>query len=76
MHILVYELSDLQSGPIEEQFYNHELLNVNVSTETEFEIHKIVRTGNKGCIKEHLVKWKGYDEELNSCVYASEIKII
>lgn len=43
---------------------------------TEFQIDKIVQTRNKGCIKQHLVKWRGYDEIFNSTVNASEIKKI
>jgi hypothetical protein len=40
----VYELADLQDRPIESQFYNYELVKVNVTPETEFKIDKIVRT--------------------------------
>ena len=72
----VYELSDLQARPIEGQFYNYELVKVTVSPQTEFQIDKIVRTRNKGGIKQHLVKWKGYDETFNSWVNASDIKKI
>jgi hypothetical protein len=57
----VYELSDMTARPIEGQFCNYELVKVTVSPETEFQIDKIVRTRNKGGIKQHLVKWKGYD---------------
>ena len=42
----VYELSDFQARPIEGQFYNYELVNVTVSSQTEFHIDKIVRTRN------------------------------
>ena len=44
--------------------------------QTEFEIDKIVRTRNKICIKQHLVKWRGYDETFNSWVNSSDIKKI
>ena len=43
----VYELTDLNNRPIEEQFYNYELVKVTVSPETEFQIEKfyaLVRT--------------------------------
>ena len=43
----VYELSDLQSRPIEGRFYNYELVKVVVSPDTEFQIDKIVRTRKK-----------------------------
>jgi hypothetical protein len=72
----VYELSDLQDRHIESQFYNYDLGKVTVSPETEFQIDKIVRTCNKGGIKQHLVKWKGYDETFNSWVNASDINRI
>jgi hypothetical protein len=72
----VYELSDLQAQAIEGQFYNYELVKVTVSPQTEFQIDKIVRTRNKSGIKQHLVKWRGYDETFNSWVKASDIKKI
>ena len=72
----VYELSDLQSRPIEGHLYNYELVKVTVSPDTEFEIYKIVHTRKNGCIKQHLVQWKGYDETFNCWVYASDIKKI
>jgi transposase InsO family protein len=72
----VYELIELQGRPIEGQFYNYELVKVTVSPETEFQIDKIVRTRKKGGIKQHLVKWKGYDETFNSWVNSSDIKKI
>ena len=72
----VYELSDLQARPIEEKFYNYELVTVTVSSQTEFEIDKIVRTRNKHGIKQHLVKWRGYNETLNSWKNSSDIKKI
>ena len=70
----VYEMSDLQSRPIEGQFYNYELVKVTVSPDTEFQIDKIVRTRKNGGIKQHLVKWKGYNETFNSWINASDIK--
>jgi phosphopantetheine adenylyltransferase len=52
----VYELPDLQGRAIEGQFYNYELVKVIVSSETEFQIDKIVRTRKKGGIKQLLVR--------------------
>jgi hypothetical protein len=69
----VYEFSDLQDRPIEVKFYNYELVN-HLSSETEFQMDKIVRIRNKGGIKQHLVKWKEYDETFNSWVNASDVK--
>jgi hypothetical protein len=73
---LVYELTDLQNRPIEGKFYNYELVNVTVPLETEFQIDKIVRTRNKGGIRQHVVKWKGYEETFNPWVISSDIKRI
>jgi len=70
----VYELSDLQGRPIEGKFYNHELVKVTVSLQTEFIIDKTVRTRNNGGIKQHLVKWRGYDATFNSWINATDIK--
>jgi hypothetical protein len=70
----VYKLSDLQDRPIEGQFINYELVKVNVLPASEFQIDKIVRTRTKGGIRQHLVKWRGYDETFNSWVSASDIK--
>ena len=69
----VYELTDLQDRPTEGQFYNYELIKVTVSPQTEFEIHKIVHTRNKDGIKQHFVKWRGYDETFNSWINSTDI---
>jgi phosphopantetheine adenylyltransferase len=69
----VFELTDLQGRPIKGQFYNYELVKVIVSSETECQIDKIVRTRKKVGIK-HLVKWKGSDETFNSWVNSSDTK--
>jgi len=63
----------LQDRSIGRQFYNYELLKVTVLPETEFQIDNIVRTRNKNGVKQHLVKWKEYDETFNSWVNASDI---
>jgi hypothetical protein len=70
----VYLLSDLQDRPIDGQFYNYELVKVTLTPDTEFQIDKIVRTRNKNGIRQHLVKWKGYDETFNSWVNAGDIR--
>jgi len=70
----VYELSDLQGRLTEGQFYNYELVKVTLSPQTEFQIDKIVRTRNNNGIKQHLVKWRGYDATYNSWMNATDIK--
>jgi hypothetical protein len=61
----------MQYRSFEGQFYNYDIVKNTVSHETEIQIDKIERTSNKGVIKQHLLKWKGYEEELNSWVDAS-----
>jgi len=68
----VSELIDLQNRPIEGEYYNYELLSVGVKPQTGFEI---VRTRNKSDVKQHLVKWKGY-ETFNPWIKATNIKKI
>jgi hypothetical protein len=46
---------------------------VTLVPKAEFKIYKIVRTRNKGGIKQHLVKWKGNDETFSVWVNASDI---
>ena len=70
----VYKLSDLQDRPIEGQFYNYEIFRFTVSTQTQFQIDKMVRIRNKDGFKQHLVKWRGYDETFNPWVNASDIE--
>jgi hypothetical protein len=66
-----YEFSDLHDRHIEGKFYNNVLGKVTVSPESLFQIDKIVRTRNKGGIKQHLVKWKCYDENFNTWINES-----
>jgi transposase InsO family protein len=70
----VYQLTDLQGRLIEGLFYNYELVKITLTPDTEFQIHKIVRTRNKNGIKQHFVKWRGYDESFNSWVNAGDIR--
>jgi len=72
----VYKPSDLQERPVEDLFYNYELVKIAISPETWFQIDKIVRTRNKGRIKQHLVKWKGYDDTFKSWANVTDIKEI
>jgi hypothetical protein len=70
----VYKLTDLQDWPIEGKFYNYELVKVTLTPDTEFQIDKIVSTRNKNGIRQHLFKWKGYDETFNSWINAGDIR--
>jgi len=63
-----------QTCRIKGQFYNYELVKVTVSSQTEFQLDKIVRTRNNDGIKQHLVKWREYDPTFNSWINATDIK--
>jgi len=47
-----------------------------VSSQTDFQIDKIERTRNKNGIKQHLDKWKEYDETFTFWVNSIDIKKI
>jgi len=70
----VYELSDLHDRLIEGPFYNYELVKVTVSPQSKLKIHKILRTRNNDGIKQHLVKWRGYDANFNTWINATDNK--
>ena len=74
--LTVYELSELNNCLIECQFYSYELVKVAVLHQTEFHIDKTVRTRNKNGIKQHRVKLRAYDANLNTRVNCSDIKKI
>ena len=57
-----YKLSDLKNRPFDGQFYIYELFEYTVSPQTEFETDKVVGIRNDTYIKQHPVKWRGYDE--------------
>lgn len=68
------EFADCLYHPIEGQFINCELLKVEVSPLTDFQIDKIVCRRKRSFITQHLVTWAGYDKSLNSVVNLSHIK--
>jgi hypothetical protein len=55
----------MQTRPIEGLLYNYNLLMVTPSPQIEFQIKQIVRPYNKGGIKKHHIKWRGYEETFN-----------
>lgn len=70
----VYELSDMQNQPIDGQFYNFELTAVQLPSDTEFEIEKIVASRKRRGVVEKLVKWKGYEDLHNSWIKEKDIR--
>jgi len=69
----VYELEDLNRKLIDGQFYEEELTPVRVTKQTQFQIHKILATRTRRGIKQHLVRWKGYNKDFDSWIPASDI---
>jgi len=72
----VYEMLGMQDFPIEDQFYNYELVKVTVSHYTDLEIQKTLRNRKKGGIKQNLVKLTGYNAIFNTWVKVTDIKKI
>jgi len=72
----VYELEDLNPKGIDEQFFNEELTPVRITKRTTFNIDKILSTGVRRGIREHLVRWKGYGPDIESCINAASVKNI
>jgi hypothetical protein len=56
----VYQLKDSTGEILEGYFYERELVKVVTSPEDVYLIEKILKTRIRKCIKEALVKWKGY----------------
>jgi hypothetical protein len=69
----VYELEDLNRKVIDGQFYEEELTAVHITKQTQFQIDKILATRVRRGIKQHLVRWKGYNKDFDSWIPASDI---
>jgi hypothetical protein len=63
---VVYTIKDLADEPIEGTFYEAELQRV--APPTEYLVERVVRTRGRGGYRQHLVKWLGYPESMNSWV--------
>ena len=72
----MYELEVLNRKVIDGQFYKEELTPVRITKQTQFQIDKILATRTRGGIKQHLVRWKGYNMEFDSWIPASDIQKI
>jgi len=68
------EFADCRYHPIEGQFNNYELLKIEVSPLTDFQIDEIDCRRKGRFITKHLVSWEGYDKLLNFVVNVSDIK--
>jgi len=72
----VYELEDLNNTPIEGQFYAEELTPVRITEQIAYKIDKILDKRVRRCIREYLVRWKGYIKDFDSWIPASSVKDI
>jgi len=71
----LYELEDLNRKVIDGQFYEEELTPVRI-TKHAVSDHKILATRTRRGIKQHLVRWKGYNKDFDSWMPASNIQKI
>jgi hypothetical protein len=69
----VYELEDLNRKVIHGQLYE-ELTPVRITIQTQFQIDKILATRVRRGIKQHLVRWKGYNKDFDSWILASDVR--
>ncbi len=69
-----YKVVDLNNEEIDGTFYSQELQHVDLPE--EYKIEKIIRSRGTGKNKELLVKWKGYDDNFNSWIKASDVKTL
>jgi hypothetical protein len=72
----VYELEDLNRKVIEGQFYEEELTPVRITKQTQFQIDKILATRVRRGIKQHLVRWKGYNKDFDRWIPTADIRKI
>ncbi len=71
---ITYKVQDLNNENIEGSFYSEELQHVNLPK--EFKIEKIIRSRGTGKNREIFVKWKGYSNNFNSWIKATELNAL
>ena len=72
----VYELQDLNKTPIEGQFYQEHLTPVRITKQTTYKIDKLLDKRVRRGVQEYLVRWKGYNKDVDSSIPASSLKNI
>jgi hypothetical protein len=70
----VYELEDLNRKVIDGQYYEEEITSLPITKQTQFQIDKILARRVRRGIKQHLVRWKGYNKDFDSSIPASDIQ--
>ena len=68
----MFELEDLRAREIEGQFYSEEFVPVHVTKQTTYKIDKILDKRVRRGILEYLVRWRGYGEDFDSWVPATD----
>jgi len=71
---LFFELEDINRTMIDFQFYQEELTPVRVTKSNVYKIDKILDERVRRCIREYLVRWRGYSRDFDSWIPASSVK--
>ncbi len=71
---ITYKVEDLNNEEIDGSFYSKELQHIDLPE--EYKIEKIIKSRGTGRNKEVFVKWKGYSDNFNSWIKASDIKTL
>lgn len=72
----LYTLTDLKGESIDGMFYEYEVQKVIIQPHKTYKVDKILKTRGRDASKEYLVKWRGYSEEFNSWIPASDLQAI
>lgn len=73
-NVTMYKLHDLNNASIDGRFYPWELQKVQKDVDAFYAVESILKTRGTGKRKQHLIKWKGYGDEFNQWVNASEVQ--
>jgi hypothetical protein len=66
-------LEDIRGEPIDRKFYAEELTLVKTTRRTEYLVDTILDTRVRRCIRELLVRWRGYCRAFDTWIPASDI---
>ena len=68
-----YDLKDFNNEPISDSFLTSELQKVNITSDTAYEIEKVLRTRKIKGKKQALIRWKGWGPQFDSWIDADTI---